>query len=60
MLFKFKKTAQETAERQKEKLISTVNLPNEDVPSSVQLFLACDDEMVSTYFSFIYNLLFQI
>lgn len=47
MLFKFKRTAQETADRQKEKLKLTINLPNEEKSSPIQLFLACEDEVVS-------------
>lgn len=50
MLYKFKKIAQETSDRQKEKLQSSVDILNKDLAMTVQLFLACGDEVVSYIF----------
>lgn len=49
-LYKFKKTAQETAEKQKEKLKSCIVSTNEEVPLPIRLFLACGDEVVRYLF----------
>lgn len=48
-LHKFKKTAQETAERQKEKLKACLDSANEELPLPIRLFLACGDEVVRIF-----------
>lgn len=57
-MHKFKKTAQEVADKQKEKLRLYLDSSNEELPLPIRLFLACGDEMVR-YFS-LFSLLLEI
>lgn len=48
-LHKFKKSVQEIAEKQKEKLRAYLESSNEELPLPIRLFLACGDEVVSCF-----------
>lgn len=58
-LYKFKKSVQEIAEKQKEKLRAYLDSSSEELPLPIRLFLACGDEMVR-YFCFNYKNIINI